>query len=192
LLRRDVAHDLLICIALLRHLCTSHLGFYCSPIKADLLFVGASSGRSCCLSTGINYIHPMVLSKNEGCTANVCSALRKPSSQLVCFKRRLIINFSLIALIFAIHLYFDAWRLVSPARLAMGRLMSRLLKACSVLAPLAVGIDSRSSAVIDLSSYEWTLSNPGRNISVPGSVPSSVCNVHRTLSRTNRRRCISI
>jgi hypothetical protein len=74
----------------------------------------------------------------------------------------------------------------------MGWLIARLLKACAVLAPLAVAIDSRSGTVIDLSSYEWTLSNPGRNISVPGSVPSSVCNIRGALLRTDSRRFISI
>jgi hypothetical protein len=64
----------------------------------------------------------------------------------------------------------------------MGWLMSRLLKACSVLVPLAAVVDSGSAAVIDLGSYEWTLSNPGRNISVPGRVPSSVCRVQLHLS----------
>lgn len=121
----------------------------------------------------------MVVSKNEGSTATACCAPRKPSYQSVSFRRRLIIATSLIAVI-SIHLYFDASSVISRARLAMGWLMSWLLKACAVLAPLAAAIDSSSGAATDLGSCEWTLSNPARNISVPGSVPSSVSNGRRS------------
>jgi beta-mannosidase len=39
------------------------------------------------------------------------------------------------------------------------------------LAALALPLAAASS-ILDLSSQNWTLSNPGLNISVPGSVPS--------------------
>jgi hypothetical protein len=59
----------------------------------------------------------------------------------------------------------------------MGWLSARLLEACAILAPVAAAFDSGAGTVTDLSSYEWTLTNSGLNISVPGSVPSSVWNV---------------
>jgi hypothetical protein len=109
----------------------------------------------------------MYLKKDEGFQKST-GCRRRLALSCPPLRRQLVIAFSLITIIF-LSLRFN-----SNLSCTFIHEMSWLKSWLSVIFAAVIATGSAKSTVVDLSAFQWTLSNPSLNISVPAKIPSQV------------------